>query len=147
MLRLTSRLAVVFTCMALAIPVAFSQAVSFTTFSSPYFDSLHADFNSDGREDFINSTGCSSSSFGLALSTGDGTYAPPVCYTLPNGAPAYYAAIGDFNGDGNADVILSNQTNTFYEYLGSHSGTLRFKGSFVAPTGVSTLVAADANHD
>ena len=97
MLRHTAKLAVVLTCMALAIPIAFSQAVSFTTSSSPYLDSLHADFNSDGREDFINSTGCSNSSFGLALSTGDGTYAAPVCYTLPHGAPAYYFAIGDFN--------------------------------------------------
>jgi hypothetical protein len=130
-----------------AVPTAFSQAVSFTTLSSPYFDSLHADFNSDGREDFINSTGCVNASFGLVLSTGDGTYAPPVCYTLPKGAPAYNFAIGDFNGDGNADLIISNDTNTFYEYLGSRSGTLRFKGSFVAPTGVSTLAAADVNHD
>jgi hypothetical protein len=133
--------------MALAIPVAFSQAVSFTATSSPYFGSIYADFNSDGREDFINSTGCAHSSFGLALSTGDGTYAPPVCYTLPNGAPAFYFAIGDFDGDGNADVIVSNNTNTFYEYSGSRSGTLRLQGTFVAPTGVLTLAAADVNHD
>jgi hypothetical protein len=148
MLRHSSRLALVVTCMALSIPIAFSQAVSFTTFSSPYFDySLHADFNSDGREDFFTSIGCANSSFGLALSTGDGTYAPPVCYALPNGASADYLAIGDFNGDGNADVIVSSQTNTIYEYLGSPSGTLRFHRSFVAPTGVSTLAAADVNHD
>jgi FG-GAP-like repeat len=147
MLRHTSRFALVLTCLVLAIPIAFSQAVSFTTFSSPYFDSLHADFNSDGREDFISSIGCSNSSFGLALSTGDGTYAPPVCYTLPHGAQAYYFAIGDFNGDGNADLIISNDTNTFYEYFGSRSGTLRFYKSFTAPTAVTTLAAADVNHD
>lgn len=147
MLRHTSRFALVLTCLLFAIPIAFSQAVSFTTFSSPYFDSLHADFNSDGREDFINSTGCGNASFGLSLSTGDGTYAPPVCYTLPNGAQAYYFAIGDFNGDGNADLIISNDTNTFYEYFGSRSGTLRFYKSFTAPTGVTTLAAADVNHD
>jgi hypothetical protein len=147
MLRHASRFALVFTGLVLAIPVAFSQAVSFTTFSSPYLDSLHADFNSDGREDFINSTGCANVSFGLSLSTGDGTYAAPVCYTLPNGAPAYYFAIGDFNGDGNADLIVSNNSNTFYEYLGSRSGRLRLKGSFVTPTAVSIVGAADVNHD
>jgi len=147
MLRHTAKLAVVLACMALAIPIAFSQAVSFTSSSSPYLDSLHADFNSDGREDFINSTGCSNSSFGLALSTGDGTYAAPVCYTLPHGAPAYYFAIGDFNGDGNADVIVTNNTNTIYEYFGSRSGRLHFHRSFVAPTAVTTLAAADVNHD
>lgn len=118
MLRRTFRLALVLTCLALGLPMAFSQAVSFTTSSSPYLDSLHADFNSEGREDFINSTGCGNASFGLVLSTGDGTYAPPVCYTLPEGGPAYYSAIGDFNGDGNADLILSNNSNTVYEYLG-----------------------------
>jgi hypothetical protein len=147
MLGYNSRLAVVLTCMALAMPVAFSQAVSFTTSSGRYFGPLYADFNSDGREDFINSTGCTHASFGLALSTGDGTYAPPVCYTLPNGAPAYYFAIGDFDGDGNADLIVSNNSNTFYEYSGSPSGTLRLQGTFVAPTGVLTLAAADVNHD
>ena len=147
MFRLTFRFALALTCMAVAIPVAFSQAVSFATSSSPYFGSLHADFNSDGREDFINSTGCSNASFGLALSTGDGTYAPPVCYTLPNGVPAYNFAIGDFNGDGNADLIISNDSNTFYEYLGSRSGKQRFKGSFAVPAGATTLAAADINHD
>jgi len=133
MLHHISRLAVVLTSMALAIPVALSQAVSFTATSSPYFGSLHADFNSDGREDFINSTGCANSSFGLALSRGDGTYAPPVCYTLPNRAPAYYFAIGDFNGDGNADVIVSNNTNTFYEYLGSRFRHAAVAGEFCGP--------------
>jgi FG-GAP-like repeat len=147
MFRLTPKIVAVLTCAALAVPISFAQAVSFTTSSSPYLDSLHADFNSDGREDFINSTGCANSSFGLVLSTGDDGYAPPVCYTLPKGVPAYYAAIGDFNGDGNADLVLSNNTNTFYEYSGNRSGTLRFKGSFVAPVGVITLAAADVNHD
>jgi hypothetical protein len=86
MLRHSSRLALVVTCMALSIPIAFSQAVSFTTFSSPYFDySLHADFNSDGREDFFTSIGCANSSFGLALSTGDGTYAPRWQHLLQQG--------------------------------------------------------------
>src|SRR5579864_2826386 len=107
----------------LAAPAAFSQAVSFSATFSPNFSQIHVDLNSDGEEDFVVFDGCPSNAFGVVLSNGNGTYAPPVCYALPSGSPNYEGiAIGDFNGDGNADLIVSNGTNTFYEYLGSASG-------------------------
>jgi hypothetical protein len=86
---------------ALAVPSAFSQ-VSFSSAVRHHLSKLHADFNSDGREDFITVySGCQG--FAVILSTGNGTYASPVCYQRPvfTGEPF---AIGDFNGDGNADL-------------------------------------------
>src|ERR1700682_5010491 len=106
MLRVNCRLLLLALVSVLAAPVAFSQAVSFTQTLSPNFSQVHADFNSDGEEDFIVSYCCPNGSFGLVLSQGNGTYAPPICYALPNGSRAYFA-IGDFNRDGNPDVIVS----------------------------------------
>ena len=70
----------------LAVPASFSQAVSFNPVKSQKFSRIHADFNSDGREDFIlyggTSSGCTG--FGLVLSTGRGVCSP-ACYALPTG--------------------------------------------------------------
>jgi hypothetical protein len=132
---------------ALAVSGAFSQ-VSFSGSIRQHLSSRHADFNSDGREDFISSySGCANwAGFALALSTGPGTYATPVCYTLPAGSP-YYFAVGDFNNDGNPDVIVGNGTKTLYEYVGSSTGALHLKTSFTAGNTVGAFAAADVNHD
>jgi hypothetical protein len=131
----------------LAASGALSQAVSFTTSLSPHSYGLHADFNSDGREDFITRvSGCSG--FALVLSTGNNTYAAPVCYALPSGRFAT-VAIGDFNNDGNADVIAVDGTNKVYEYLGSKSGQLHLQATFSStqPAPIDSVAAADVNHD
>ena len=131
---------------SLTMPLAFSQAVSFSTSSSSNYSGVHADFNSDGREDFIVSSGCPSTGFGLVLSTANGTYAAPVCYSLPSGEPYSYA-IADFNGDGYPDVIICDGTTTLYEYLGSASGQLQLQPSITVSGEVEQLAAADVNHD
>ena len=148
MLRVNSRLMLLAVIALLTVPAAFSQAVSFTPTFSPNFSQTHADFNSDGEEDFIVFYGCPGNAFGLVLSNGNGTYAPPVCYTLPSGGPNYQGfAIGDFNSDGNADLMVSNGANNFYEYLGSASGKLHLQATFVTTTSIGAVVAADVNHD
>ena len=58
-----------------------------------------------------------------------------------------YFAIGDFNADGYADVIVSDGNTHLYEYLGSRSGKLHRQASFTAPAQVVGLAAADVNHD
>jgi hypothetical protein len=57
MVRVNGRLALLVLVSLLAAPAAFSQAVSFSTTFSPNFSQTHADFNSDGEEDFIVSYG------------------------------------------------------------------------------------------
>jgi hypothetical protein len=146
MSRVKFRLLLVALISVLAAPAAFSQTVSFARSTGANFSRLHADFNSDGEEDFIVFYGCPSNGFGLVLSNANGTYHPPVCYTLPNGSPNYFA-IGDLNQDGNPDVIVSNGTSSFYEYLGSASGKLHLQATFVTTTTVEGVAAADVNHD
>lgn len=106
---------------------------------------FHADFNNDGREDFITGgTGV----FRISLSTGDGIYAWPVNIPLPAGNPSDFA-IGDFNQDGNADVIVSTGSNHFYTYYGHGDGTFSAPITNVLPTGqvALSLAAGDFNHD
>jgi hypothetical protein len=107
-----------------------------------------ADFNNDGREDLITACGSGNGNgqFAVNLSTGDGVYAPQVCYSLPAGQP-YSIAVGDVNSDGNLDLIVANGTNTFYEYLNNGKGSFHLQASFQTTAPIYSIVAADANHD
>jgi len=148
MFRCSARLIYAVACLLLALP-ALSQSVSFSSSSLQNPSNIHADFNSDGREDFVlfgSSNLCSTSAFALVLSTGDGTYASPVCYRLPDGGPESIA-IGDFNADGNADLIVGNGSIQFYQYVGSPSGRLHLQATYTNDTVVQNISAADVNHD
>src|SRR2546427_4769117 len=138
---------------AFAAPLALAQTVTFTpdllTNDSFLFNSVAAaDFNNDGREDLITACGSGNGNgqFAVNLSTGDGVYAPQVCYSLPAGQP-YSIAVGDVNSDGNLDLIVANGTNTFYEYLNNGKGSFHLQASFQTTAPIYSIVAADANHD
>jgi len=133
--------------------LGFAQTVTFnpdllTNDSFPFNGVAAADLNNDGREDLITACGSGSGNgqFAINLSTGDGVYAPQVCYSLPSGQ-AYSIAIGDFNGDGNLDLAVANGTNTFYEYLNNGKGSFHLQASFQTTAPIFSIVAADANHD
>jgi hypothetical protein len=145
----------------LSVGIAHSQTVSFTTttYSKNNLWSqnegrnghVRADLNADGREDFISgndgsfTSGCTGS-FAVTLSTGDGAYAAPVCYTIPSGIALYFA-IGDFNADGTLDVLVTNDEGHAYVYLNNGAGTLTI-GETINLMGVAGgVVAADMNHD
>ena len=138
---------------ASATTLALAQTVTFTpdllTSNSFLFNSAPAvDLNNDGREDLITSCGSGSGNgqFAISLSTGDGVYAPQVCYSLPSGQ-ALSIAVGDVNSDGNLDLIVANGTNTFYEYLNNGKGSFHLQASFQTTAPIYSIVAADANHD
>lgn len=140
---------------------AYSQTVTFSTTTYPnnnlWSESegpnghIRADLNGDGREDFISENdgsfaiGCTGS-FGVTLSTGDGKYGVPVCYTIPSGVALYFA-VGDFNGDGALDVMVTNEVGMAYEFLSNGSGTLRLANNFTLSAEAAGIVAADVNHD
>ena len=74
--------------------LSLAQTVTFTpdllTNNSFLFNgAVAADLNNDGREDLITTCGSGSGNgqFAVNLSTGDGVYAPQVCYSLPSGRP------------------------------------------------------------
>lgn len=148
-----SRMRALYCCFGLFLSVflgstALSQTITFNrTTQSDIASRNHIDLNNDGREDFVHfdNTTCASG-FLVALSNGEDSYAPDVCYALPSGSPLF-VAIGDFNSDGNPDLIVSNGTTEFYEYLNNGNGILRLQATFVTNTIVYGVIAADVNHD
>jgi hypothetical protein len=104
-----------------------------------------ADFNNDGREDLI--TSCGNDQAAVALSTSDGSYGPPTCcYPLPNGQ-VRDTAVGDFNSDGNLDLMISNAFSTVYEFLNDGKGNFRLARSIAVAGSAHSLATADVNHD
>lgn len=107
---------------------------------------IFADFNNDGREDLLSSCGSNSDQIAVSLSRADGTYDSPACYHLPSGS-VFASAAGDFNSDGNLDLIVANGSNTLYELLNDGKGTFHVQRSIATSVNISSLVAADVNHD
>ena len=63
-----------------------------------------------------------------AFGKGDGTFAAPVAYG--GGADPYWLAIGDFNDDGAADVVVSTWYGSAFTLLLNHGGTNRTQEQF-----------------
>jgi hypothetical protein len=111
-----------------------------------------ADLNGDERDDFATSGWCpngTNGTFSVRLSTGDGAYGPPTCYTIPT-APlnAVYFAAGDFFGNGHTDVAVEDEKgNVSIWKNATGDGTLTLASSMAAPSGESGMLAADVNHD
>jgi len=102
------------------------------------------DFNQDGRPDLVvanfgvvpNDHG----SFSLLLGNGDGTFQPAVSFTAGDFPDSI--GVGDFNGDGNPDVVVGN--------FGTGSGTPSVslllgdgKGGFGKPVTIASLGSFD----
>ena len=105
------------------------------------------DFNKDGNPDLAVVT-----IIGVAvyLGKGDGTFGAPVSYGTENGTRTGpgILAVGDVNGDGNADLVIANDSSNFISVLlGNGDGT--FKANVDYPSGglAKSVALGDLNGD
>lgn len=136
----------VMTVMAATLACAGTQAETMSfghrTYTATY-TYTHADLNNDGREDLVYHT---QTGFAVVLSTGDGTYAAPVSYNVPNNQGSGTVVL-DLNNDGKPDIIAYNPfANGFYEYLNQGNGTFDLQATYLL-SNIQDIVVGDFNHD
>ncbi len=116
-----------------------------------------ADLRGDGKLDLLVASGSSdypsyNGSVGVLLGNGDGTFQPAVDY-YSGGWYAVSLAVGDLNGDGKPDIVVTDQCLTYAcgtvaVRLGNGDGTFQPAVSY-SPGGENPLavVLADMNKD
>jgi Bacterial Ig-like domain (group 3)/FG-GAP-like repeat len=111
------------------------------------------DFNADGKLDLAVANYGNDSAVVL-LGNGDGTFQPPAGNPMPVGGSPESIAVGDFNGDGNADLAIVNsnvntaRSGTLTILLGNGNGT--FTQAPVSPATGNlpySVAVADFNGD
>ncbi|MET0623709.1 MAG: FG-GAP-like repeat-containing protein [Pyrinomonadaceae bacterium] len=106
---------------------------------------IAADFNGDGRPDLAGA----GIDVRVALNNGDGTFRPYVEY--PAGGFTQDVAAGDLNGDGRADLVVTNESEQTSLTVLLNKGD----GTFGAPVGFPnaggfdgpSVILADFDHD
>jgi len=108
-----------------------------------------ADVNRDGRPDLLTANQASSTA-GVLLNTGAGSFAPASTYSTGTGSAPFDIAVADVNGDSKPDLLTSNSgTNTVGVLLGTGTGTF---GTVMAySTGANSqptsIAVGDVNRD
>jgi hypothetical protein len=109
------------------------------------------DFNGDGQEDLaVADCACGPpgevDTVKILLGNGDGTFQPYVGYAV--GPSPTSVVVGDFNGDGRADVATANLLGTTVSVLiGRGDGTFKEHVDFGAGDFPSSLAIGDFNKD
>jgi hypothetical protein len=105
-----------------------------------------ADFNHDGKMDIAVASYGFPNEVQIFLGNGDGTFGQPTAYDV--GGDAGTLVVGDFNNDGNADLVTTNdRSDTVSVLLGNGDGTFQSAVSYALPGTAYGLTLGDFNGD
>ncbi|HKI37278.1 MAG TPA: VCBS repeat-containing protein [Gemmataceae bacterium] len=131
----------------------FLPAVTYNVGSSPSSVAV-ADFNNDGNLDIVTANldfDPSTDTYGVGtvsvlLGVGDGTFLPAATYDVGSYPDAI--AVGDFNHDGNPDIVTANSDDeTVSVLLGRGDGTFLPATTYDVGLGPASVAVGDFNND
>jgi hypothetical protein len=108
------------------------------------------DFNKDGKLDVVVSNfGLNAAaSISVLLGNGNGTFQPQTNLPLPPNAGPWDVAVADLNGDGNLDIVSSNNNESYLSiYLGNGNGTFQAPTKAFVAFAPENIVIMDFNGD
>ncbi|NJN28860.1 MAG: VCBS repeat-containing protein [Cyclobacteriaceae bacterium] len=108
------------------------------------------DFNNDGRIDFVSIqfNGLANQQVTILLNSGTGTFSGANKRNFPSATNPTDVAVGDFNEDGNLDVVTCSQSNdNFSLLLGDGAGNLAAPINFAAGDLPQGIAVGDMNKD
>lgn len=106
------------------------------------------DFNHDGVADVVEATslpGSGQHSLLVLLGRADGTFTRIAAHD-PIGDHPTAIVVGDFNGDGNDDVIVGDASGALVEFLGDGQGHLTRSGTIATLGSVASIARARFTH-
>jgi uncharacterized repeat protein (TIGR01451 family) len=107
------------------------------------------DFDGDGIVDLV-SANRTSNNVSVVLGNGDGTFGPPAFFGLGTGTSPSYVIAADLDGDGNLDLVTTNEGSSNVSVLaGNGDGTFGAAANFSTPGagGASAVALGEFNGD
>ncbi len=102
------------------------------------------DFNNDQIADLATANQ-NGKNVSVLLGNPDGTFGPTNSFAVGSGASEI--ASGDFNGDGNNDLVVTDGSSSAYISLGNGAGAFAAATKIALRSGTSGIVVADFNGD